>query len=167
MLKVLKWSAIVAAVIFAAAQFIRPAKTNPPVEEARTLQAHLKVPPQVDGVFRRACYDCHSNETTWPWYSNIAPASWFLTDHVDHGRRHLNFSDWAQPDRHAADKGAAAQLDEICKEVKGRGMPLRSYLILHPGAELSDEDIKVICDWAESERLRLGFERARQAAAFD
>lgn len=166
MFKILKWSVVVAAVIFAAAQFVRPAKTNPPVEEARTMQAHLKVPSQVDAIFRRACYDCHSNETTWPWYSNIAPTSWFLTDHVDHGRKHLNFSDWAQPERHAVNK-SAAKLDEICREVKGRGMPLGTYLILHPEAKLSDQDIKVICDWAESERRRFAYESSRQSPAFD
>src|SRR5215212_9039244 len=150
MLKALKWSLVVAAVIFAAAQFVRPARTNPPVEEAHTVQAHLKMPSQVEAVFRRACYDCHSNETSWPWYSNVAPASWFLADHVDHGRKHLNFSDWAQSGRHSEKKNPAAQLDEIYEQVKGRGMPLGSYLILHPGAELSDQDIKVICDWVES-----------------
>jgi hypothetical protein len=161
MFKILKWSVVVVAVIFVAAQFIRPAKTNPPVEEARAVQAHLKVPSPVDAIFRRACYDCHSNETSWPWYSNIAPASWFLTDHVNHGRKHLNFSDWTQAERHAANKNPAAQLDEICKEVKGRGMPLGSYLILHPDASLSDQDIQVICDWVESERQRLAYESGR------
>jgi hypothetical protein len=154
MAKILKWSIIAAAIIFAGAQFVRPAKTNPPVDEARTAQAHLKMTSEVEAIFRRACYDCHSNETRWPWYSNIAPASWFLSDHVDHGRKHLNFSDWAQPDRHTANKNAAAQLDEICKEVKVRAMPLGTYLILHPDARLADQDIEVICGWAESERQR-------------
>jgi Haem-binding domain len=161
MLKMLKWSVVVMAVILAAAQLVRPARTNPPVEEAQTVQAHLKMPSEVAAIFKRACYDCHSNETRWPWYSNVAPASWFLTDHVDHGRKHLNFSEWAQPERHAADKNPAAQLDAIRKEVTGRGMPLGTYLILHPDARLSDQDIKAICDWAESERGRLAQESAR------
>lgn len=159
--KILKWSFIVVAVIFTAAQVVRPARTNPPVEVSRTAQAHLNISSEVESIFRRACYDCHSNETRWPWYSNVAPASWFLTDHVDHGRKHLNFSDWAQPERHTADKNAARQLDEIYKEVKGRGMPLGTYLILHPDAKLSDQDIKVICDWVESERKRLAYDSAR------
>lgn len=160
MLKILKWSVLVAAVIFAAAQFVRPARTNPPIVEAQTAQAHLKMTSEVEAVFRRACYDCHSNETRWPWYSNVAPASWFLIDHVDHGRRHLNFSDWAQSGRRS-EKNPAAQLDEIYEQVKGGGMPLGSYLILHRDASLSDQDVKVICDWVKSERLRLAYESGR------
>lgn len=158
MIKILKWSAMVVAVIFTAAQFVRPARTNPPVEEARTVQSSLQVPPEVQAVLKRACYDCHSNETRWPWYSNVAPASWFVTDHVDHGRKHLNFSDWAQAGRHAEKQNVDAQLDEIIKEVQARNMPLGSYLILHPKAKLSDTEIKLICDWAVSERQRLAIQ---------
>lgn len=158
MSKILKWSAMVMLVLFAAAQFVRPARTNPPIEEMRAAQARLQMPSEVQAVLRRACYDCHSNETRWPWYSNVAPVSWFVTDHVDHGRRHLNFSDWAQAGRHTEKQDVTAQLDEIRKEVEGRNMPLDSYLILHPDAKLSDGDIKVICDWAVSERQRLAIE---------
>jgi hypothetical protein len=158
MLKILKWSAIVAIFILAAAQFVRPARTNPPVEEVRAARAHLNMPSEVQAVLKRACYDCHSNETSWPWYSNVAPASWFVTDHVDHGRKHLNFSDWAQEGRHTEKKDAGEQLDEIRKEVEARNMPLGSYLLLHPDARLSDRDIKLITDWAVSERQRLAIE---------
>ena len=158
MSKILKWSAIVVIVILAAAQFVRPARTNPPTEEARAAQAHLSMPSDVQAVLKRACYDCHSNETTWPWYSNVAPVSWFVTDHVDHGRKHLNFSDWAQQGRHTDKQDADSQLDEIRKEVEARNMPLGSYLLLHPGAKLSDQDVKIISDWAASERRRLAIE---------
>jgi predicted ATP-dependent Lon-type protease len=116
------------------------------------------MPSEVQAVLKRACYDCHSNETSWPWYSNVAPASWFVTDHVDHGRKHLNFSDWAQEGRHTEKKDAGEQLDEIRKEVEARNMPLGSYLLLHPDARLSDRDIKLITDWAVSERQRLAIE---------
>jgi predicted ATP-dependent Lon-type protease len=88
----------------------------------------------------------------------VAPASWFVTDHVDHGRKHLNFSDWAQEGRHTEKKDAGEQLDEIRKEVEARNMPLGSYLLLHPDARLSDRDIKLITDWAVSERQRLAIE---------
>src|SRR5215217_4754380 len=141
---ILKWSAIIAAVLFVGAQFVRPARTNPEIDEARRVQAHLDMSSEVESILRRACYDCHSNETVWPWYSNVAPASWFLTDHVNHGRKHLNFSDSTQPQRHADNSNRAAQLDEIYREVGTRNMPLGSYLILHPEAKLSDRDIQVI-----------------------
>jgi len=145
-------------VLFAAAQFVRPARTNPLTEDVRTAQAHLRLPSEVQAVLKRACYDCHSNETRWPWYSNVAPVSWFLTDHVDHGRKHLNFSDWAQAGRYTEKQDVYGQLDEIRKEVEARNMPLGSYLILHPDAKLSDPEIKVISDWAVSERQRLAIE---------
>ncbi|MCI0485515.1 MAG: heme-binding domain-containing protein [Blastocatellia bacterium] len=162
MTKILKWSGIALAVVFMGAQIVRPEKTNPPVDTGRTLQAHAEVPPEVDAILKRACYDCHSNETKWPWYSNVAPASWFVTDHVNHGRKHLNFSDWARVSEHAEKQDAEAKLDEIIEEVKGRNMPLSSYLSLHPEAKLSDEDIKVICDWARAERERLAYESGKE-----
>ena len=156
-MKILKWSAAALAVIFIGAQLIRPEKTNPPVEGARTLQAHAEVPPKVAAILRRACYDCHSNETQWPWYSNVAPVSWFVIDHVNHGREHLNFSEWEQADEHNGQQDAQERFDEIIEEVKSRKMPLSSYLPLHPEAELSDQDIKLICDWAQLERERLTY----------
>src|SRR5215217_7072163 len=93
---ILKWTAITLAALFAALQFVRPARTNPPAEEARAIGAHLNVTPEVAGILDRSCNDCHSNLTRWPWYSNVAPVSWFVIDHVNVGRKEMNFSEWAQ-----------------------------------------------------------------------
>jgi len=155
MSKVLKWTGIALAVIFVAAQMIRPERTNPSVDQTQTVQAHLQLTPEVESIFKRSCYDCHSSETRWPWYSNVAPVSWWLADHVSHARSHMDFSNWAQKGGHSDKHDSQAMLDEICEEVKDRKMPLSSYLLLHTDAKLSDEDIKTICDWtkAESERL--------------
>lgn len=79
----------------------------------------------------RACYDCHSNETKWPWYASVAPMSWFVQDHVVDGRRHLNFSEWDRPQKHAY---------EASGEVEGGWMPLESYVPLHPEAKLSQAE---------------------------
>lgn len=78
-----------------------------------------------------ACFDCHSNETRWPWYSHVAPASWLVQHHVDEGREHLNFSEFDEPQRHA---------HEAAHEVEEGHMPEASYLWLHSEAKLSDED---------------------------
>ena len=78
-------------------QFIRPAKTNPPIVRERTLEAAVAVPPEVEAILARSCNDCHSNGTEWPWYSNVAPVSFFVINHVNEGRRHLNFSEWLPP----------------------------------------------------------------------
>ena len=80
---------------------------------------------------KRACFDCHSNETTWPWYSNVAPVSWLVQNHVDEGRRELNFSEWATANKEA---------DEAAKTVREGEMPPRSYLIAHPEARLTDAE---------------------------
>lgn len=84
----------------------------------------------------RACYDCHSNQTEWPWYANVAPVSWLVQRDVDEGRHALNFSEWDKPQREA---------DEAAKEVREGGMPMPIYPPLHPGARLSpDEKAKLV-----------------------
>ena len=149
--KILKWTAISLAVVFAALQFIRPARTNPPVDESRTIQARTRITPEVAAILERSCNDCHSNQTRWPWYSNIAPASWFVADHVNVGRREMNFSDWAQ----YGAREQAGLLKEMCHEASTGAMPLSSYLRLHHDAKLSAEDVKKLCDWASAESQRL------------
>ena len=87
--------------------------------------------PQTRELARRACFDCHSNETVWPWYSNVAPVSWLVQRDVDGGRRHLNFSEWDRPQRHA---------EHVADEVKQGDMPPWFYLPMHPGARLTDAE---------------------------
>ena len=99
----------------------------------------------------RACFDCHSNQTRWPWYSHVAPMSWLVQDHVDEGRRELNFSDWNR---------GSSEADEAAETVRDREMPPQSYLLLHPEARLTD---------AEREQLARGLDAslfsARQSRA--
>ncbi|MBD0369731.1 MAG: heme-binding domain-containing protein [Pyrinomonadaceae bacterium] len=150
-MKWLKRVSIALVILFLAAQVIRPSMTNPPVDESRTLQAKAQVSPEVYAILERSCNDCHSNKTTWPWYSQVTPISWYLVRHVNQGRRELNVSDWAKYDA----RRATRKLDEICEQVNRDEMPLKSYLVLHPSANLSDADKKAICDWTNQERARL------------
>lgn len=99
------------------------AHTNPPVAAEPRWDS-----PATRALAQRACFDCHSNETSWPWYSHVAPASWLVQNHVDEGRRVLNFSEWGRPQHEA---------DEAAEEVREGEMPPRSYLILHPEARLT------------------------------
>lgn len=149
--KILRVVAIVVALLFAGVQFVRPAKVNPPVEPGRALENHVTVTTEVAAVLSRACMDCHSNQTRWPWYSNVAPASWFVVDHVNHGRSHLNFSDWAR----WSPSESAEMLEQVCREVKRGQMPLESYVMLHPDAKLTPADVKTLCDWSNAEADRL------------
>lgn len=150
MLQALKLAAVGLALLFAAAQFVRPARVNPPRVAGRPIESHVAVPPEVAAVLDRSCADCHSNQTAWPWYSHVAPASWFVVDHVNHGRRHLNFSDWAR----YAPREAEDMLRQICRTARGGSMPLDSYTLLHRRARLSTRDVETLCGWAEAEQHR-------------
>jgi hypothetical protein len=146
------------AFVFLLMQFSRPARTNPLTDESRALAAHLQVTPEVKAIFARSCDDCHSNRTRWPWYSHVAPVSWTVVDHVRHGRRHLNFSDWARYDAREADY----LLGDICKTTKQGFMPLSSYTLMHRAAVLSPADVGTLCAWTQSERQRLAARAGRE-----
>lgn len=155
MRKFFKFAAALLALLFVGAQFVRPKVTNLPADPARTLEARARLTPEVRELLARACYDCHTRETRWPWYSRVAPASWYVADHVRHGRKHLDFSDWAQYESQDID----GLLTGICGEAKRGTMPLRSYTLLHPEARLTPADIKTLCDWTERERSRAASRR--------
>jgi hypothetical protein len=108
------------------------------------------VPPQVDSILQRACNDCHSDLTRWPWYSNVAPISWFVIDHVDEGRRHVNFSDWLRSNTKSPAEYTRERFQAMCKQVQTYDMPLTSYLLLHRAATLSQADIDTICQWTRT-----------------
>lgn len=133
-------------------QFVRPERSNPPESPDATLQAHFPMSGQAAVVWERSCSDCHSHRTRWPWYSQVAPVSWFVADHVSHARKHLNVSQWSryQP------KAAAEHLEEICEETRERKMPLPSYLWIHRGARMSAQDIEALCAWSSGARASLG-----------
>jgi hypothetical protein len=128
-------------------QLLQPRRTNPPVVPSRSLESHVQVPPDVLPILKRSCGDCHSSETVWPWYSHLAPVSWFVVDDVDTGRSHINFQDWEAQEN---PNEAAEHLSLICKEVREKGMPPFSYRLMHKQARLSDEDIHKLCSWSQS-----------------
>ncbi|PYU20593.1 MAG: cytochrome C [Acidobacteria bacterium] len=131
-------------------QLIRPARTNPHVDQSHTLEAVVFVPPRVESILQRACSDCHSDLTRWPWYSNVAPISWFVIDHVDSGRRHVNFSAWLRRDTKNPAEYTRERFQAICRQVETQNMPLTSYLLLHRAARLSQSDIETICQWTRT-----------------
>jgi len=125
--KILLWGAAGIAGLFVLIQFVPygRAHDNPPV----TKQAAL--PPAAQKVMLTSCGDCHSNLTTWPWYSNVAPASWLVQKDVDEGREKLNFSEWDKPQ---------PGLDEIVEQVDSGEMPPTKFTLLHPSAKLTSSE---------------------------
>ena len=132
-----------------AIQLARPSRTNQLTDPTRTMLAIAHVTPEANDVLERACRDCHSNDTRWPGYSNVAPISWFVIDHVNHGRRHFNYSDWAEYDHDQVPR----LLKNTCAMTRKGEMPIASYLWLHPDARMTDRDIVALCDWTDG-RLR-------------
>ena len=122
-------------------QFIPVVRSNP------TILAEIKAPEEVLTIFRRACYDCHSNETIWPWYSYVAPVSWLVESDVKVGRGNVNFSEWNE----YSQKLQNLKRYKIGKEVDEGEMPLWYYLPLHSEAKLSQADIDLIISWSDDE----------------
>ena len=141
-----RWLLLVILVVFIGAQVYRPDRSNPPSTPGASLVAHAT--PEVAAILDRACRDCHSNETRWPWYTNVSPTSWLVANHVHHGREHLNYSEWTAIDEDDRDK----LLGGICSLAERGRMPLPSYLLIHRDAKLSPADVKTLCAWTEKMR---------------
>jgi len=124
--------------IFILLQFIPAKIDNPPVDK----NLEIKAPKEIMAVFKRSCYDCHSNEVNIPWYASVAPASFMIKNHVDLGRKWLNFSEWENYDEKQKDD----KLKGIFRTVYA-AMPLASYISAHEDAKLTKDEIKMIRDW--------------------
>lgn len=109
------------------------------------------VPPEVRFAIERACQDCHSEATRYPWYSYIAPVSWLIKSDVEAGRKHLNLSRWSEYSVVRRERC----LSEIANQVQDGGMPLSIYVLMHPSAKLSKLDVRAIFEWTQAERVRL------------
>jgi hypothetical protein len=142
---ILRRIVLVLVIVLAGAQLIRLAKTNPPIDPRRTLHASLSVDAPIAAIFERSCKDCHTHETVWPWYSNVAPISWMVIHDVNEGRGKMDLSEWAGYD--AAEQHTL--LEHMCREVSSGDMPIFAYKIIHTRAVLSDADKKAICDWTK------------------
>jgi hypothetical protein len=129
--------------LFLLIQFFQIDKTNPPADPSKDYLTAEMPPPEMAALIKAACYDCHSNQTKYPWYSYVAPVSWLLRDHIVEGREHLNFSEWtAYP---AAKK--AEKLEECGEMVSEGEMPMYSYVWLHPEANLSAAQQSQLAAW--------------------
>lgn len=150
----LKQVALVLVAALVAIQFIRPNRVNPPTDPARAIQAQPGISSELSAILHRACGDCHSNDTAWPWYTEIAPLSWLMALAVGEGRKTLNFSEWASyppVQQHLL-------LTLSCNDVMADKMP-GPYTWLRPETALSAADVDTIC--AAARRAEAGTPRSR------
>jgi hypothetical protein len=150
------WKQVLAAlvILLAAAQFFQPPRTNPPVKTdfLKTTAA----PAPIAALFHAACYDCHSDETRWPWYSHVSPVSWQIARDVNHGRKHVNLSEWpaAKPDL------ARRKIEEMSDEIDDDDMPLEKYTLIHADARLTSSQRGELTQWLDAQAAAL---KAREA----
>lgn len=138
-----------ALVVLILIQFVPVAKTNPPIE------TEIPAPDAVKTVLRQSCFDCHSNETVWPWYSRVAPVSWFLKHNVEEAREEMNFTAWNRIEPEKREK----QIAEVWEEVEEGHMPPWFYLIVHAEARLSATDREILRSWSSNAAPASGHDR--------
>ena len=139
-LKYLPWVALASLIII---QFFRIDKAQPPVDASINFLDIAGVPETEAVLIKNACYDCHSHEVEYPWYSNIAPISFWLKGHVDHGIQKFNFSEFGSYN----EKKAHHKLEECVEMLENKSMPLKSFTWVHPEARLTDETRQVLIDF--------------------
>lgn len=135
-------------VIFVVIQFFRPTKNIASALSANDISTKYNVPADVKNILQTSCSDCHSNNTTYPWYSNIQPVAWYLNDHVQDGKRHLNFSEFAT---YRIGK-QYRKLEEVSHEIEDGEMPMTSYKLIHGNAKLNDAQKATIYKWVNELR---------------
>jgi hypothetical protein len=128
---------VILAVILVVIQFIPVNLTNPPLE------SDIPALPEVKAILKVSCYDCHSNETIWPWYSRVAPISWLLANDAKEGREKINFSTW---NSYTPEK-QSRHISEAMHEIREGGMPPWFYTIKHPDAKITPDKLKTLEDW--------------------
>lgn len=146
--KILKRTFQILLLAFIVIQFIRPAKNKAEGISNNDISKIYAVPADVQAILKTSCYDCHSNNTVYPWYANIQPAAWWLADHVKEGKKELNFSEFAS----YRIGRQFRKLEEINGEVKEDKMPLDTYLWIHRDAKLSNAQKLTLANWATAIR---------------
>jgi hypothetical protein len=152
MKKTIKLLAIVIIALVVLIQLYKPERYFTEEITSDHITKQLPVPSNVESILKRSCYDCHSNQTKWPWYSAVAPVSWFVISDVSRGRGKMNFSEWGKYSKNKQ----GIKLDNICDEITEGKMPLKQYLYIHKDAVLSQEEKDILCKWSKEEAKKLG-----------
>lgn len=147
-MKLLKKILLALLVVFIIAQFFGPEKNEGDYASIDAFLTETKPSPEVKGILKESCFDCHSSVTRYPWYNTITPVNYWLADHIDHGKGHFDVSKWNEYSIKKKDH----KLDELIEMVEAKEMPLDSYTWTHTEANLTDAQIKAVIDWAKDVR---------------
>lgn len=147
----LKKISIALLIILILIQFFRPARNISTGPQPMALNSKYAIPENVNAIFKVACYDCHSNNTRYPWYAQIQPVNWYLADHVNEGKRKFNFDEFLSYPL----KRQIKKLKEVSETVKEDEMPLTSYILIHQDAKLTPEQKAAIISWADGVRKQV------------
>jgi hypothetical protein len=140
--------AIFSIIVFTAlAQLIRPERNSTDMIPQTDISRFVDLPADISGLLTAACYDCHTENTVWPWYSNFSPVSWLVARDVKYGKERLNFSEWGD----YSDMRKISKYVMICELVESGAMPILPYKLMHKEARLTGDQRKVICLWAEKQ----------------
>ncbi len=142
-------------VVFALMQFYQPKQgSGEAIAQPQSIEAVYEVPGQVAGILERACYDCHSNATDYPWYSYVQPVGWWLEGHISEGKEELNFSAFGTYSK----RRQASKLESIAGQVREGSMPPESYALMHRDATLTKEEVQVLLQWVQGLQDNLSVE---------
>lgn len=136
---------IILLVVFVGIQFIQPAHNKSEQMLSTDISKTIAIPANVQTVLQVACYDCHSNNTNYPWYSNIQPVGWILNQHIQNGKKELNFSDFGS----YSIRRQQSKLKSIVSQINDGDMPLSSYTLVHKNARLTKNDKALFISWAQ------------------
>lgn len=133
-------------IVFVVMQFFQPKRNISEVIPDTDFIIMNNPPEEVVAILKTSCYDCHSNNTSYPWYNKVAPVSYILANHVNEGKEHLNFSEWGTYNDHQKEHAS----EEIMEEIEEHHMPLKSYISMHKDAVISEEEIKILKSYFET-----------------
>ena len=129
--------------VFIALQFIRPARNSTNAVQTADMITNFTVPANVAGILKTSCYDCHSNNTRYPWYANVQPMGWLLADHIKDGKEELNFNEFTTYSK----RRQLSKLKSVQNSIKDGSMPLSSYTLMHGDAKLSEDRKALLIQW--------------------
>lgn len=144
-MKIFKRILLILLIAFVAIQFVRPAK-NVSTDKSKNIANLYAVPANVDAILTKACNDCHTNNTVYPWYASVQPVTWWLDDHIKEGKKHLNFDDYTTYNL----RKQYHKMEEVVEMVKEKEMPLNSYTWVHSDAKLTNDERAALTTWAQS-----------------